>query len=102
MRTAILVATAVVIMVECLPRPSAAAVYYPWCALLENKEGGQRSCFFLTRDQCRASLTVNGGYCYENPNPRSFYQSSAVPPSSAPPPRGPASSKKKSSTAGLQ
>jgi hypothetical protein len=86
MRTTIF-ATAVLATVGFLPRPSAAAVYYPWCAQYYNTIDGGRSCAFVTRDQCRASLGGIGGYCYENPTPPSVYQSSAVPP---PRPRRPA------------
>jgi hypothetical protein len=78
MRTAILVATVLVIM-ELLLRPSAAAIYYPWCAVFYNNNG-TRSCAFVTRDQCRASLGGIGGYCYENPKPTSVYQGIAAPP----------------------
>jgi Protein of unknown function (DUF3551) len=79
MRTAIL-ATAALAVVEVMPRPAAAAIYYPWCAAYYIGQGGARSCAFLTRDQCMASLGGIGGYCYENPKPPSVYQGSAVPP----------------------
>jgi len=81
MRTAILVA-AVLATIEFMPRPGAAAIYYPWCAQYYNLSSS-RSCAFVTRDQCMASLGGIGGYCYDNPKPRSVYQGSAVPPPSA-------------------
>jgi hypothetical protein len=77
MRTKVLVA-AMLVSLEFLPRPGAAAVYYPWCAQYFNNDG-TRSCAFVTRDQCRASLGGIGGFCYENPKPPSVYQSSGVP-----------------------
>jgi hypothetical protein len=88
MRTTLLAAP-VMAMLEFLPHPSVAAVYYPWCAASEHTIEGGRSCAFLTRDQCRASLGGIGGYCYQNPNPPSVYQGSAAPPVTAEQQRGP-------------
>jgi hypothetical protein len=69
---------AALVLVEFVPRPSAAAIYYPWCAQLDIRDGG-RTCAFVTKAQCMASLGGIGGFCYQNPNPPSVYQSSAVP-----------------------
>jgi len=82
MRTTLLVA-AMLTMVEFMPRPSVAAIYYPWCAQF-GASPASRSCAFLTKAQCTASLGGIGGYCYENPKPPSVYQGSAVPTSPAP------------------
>jgi hypothetical protein len=85
MRTTIFV-TAVLAMVELLPRPSAAAVYYPWC--FQHYDLSQTlECAFVSRDQCSASIPGIGGYCEMNPYPRSFYRSylpGAAAPSSPP------------------
>ena len=79
MRTTLLVVT-VLTMVEFMARPSAAAIFYPWCAQYYYSVSS-RSCAFLTKAQCTASLGGIGGYCYENPKPPSVYQGSAMPPS---------------------
>jgi hypothetical protein len=78
MRTTILV-MAVIAIVEFLPGPSVAAIYYPWCAQYAVKDGASPDCSFITRDQCMASVAGNMGYCLQNPKPPSVYQGSAVP-----------------------
>jgi hypothetical protein len=40
-----------------------AADSYRWCAVYM---GGPASCHFHTEEQCRASLSGNGGFCQEN------------------------------------
>jgi len=42
---------------------------YRWCALFGNGGdlGGIRSCYFMTEQQCRATLSGLGGTCLLNP-----------------------------------
>lgn len=37
---------------------------YPWCA---NYGPSTRNCGFATFEQCRATISGNGGYCAQNP-----------------------------------
>ena len=53
----------------------AKADFYPWCAMHGNGGdlGGIRSCYFMTEQQCRATLSGLGGLCipnsFETPEP---------------------------------
>lgn len=38
---------------------------YPWCAFY-NVAGGITECFYSNIEQCRASVSGVGGFCYEN------------------------------------
>ena len=45
---------------------------YPWCAIYSTK-GGTPTCSFITREQCKVSVSGIGGICIENtvaPAPR--------------------------------
>lgn len=47
-----------------------AAVIYPWCAYYGGGRmggGGASNCGFLTRPQCMATISGNGGFCDGNP-----------------------------------
>jgi Protein of unknown function (DUF3551) len=39
---------------------------YPWCAQYSGDVGGQ-NCGFNTLQQCRATVSGVGGFCFENP-----------------------------------
>jgi len=39
---------------------------YPWCAQYGGTFGGS-NCGFSTMQQCRATVSGVGGYCYRNP-----------------------------------
>jgi hypothetical protein len=45
---------------------SKAEITYPWCAQYSNEHGG-KNCGFATLEQCRATVSGNGGYCERNP-----------------------------------
>jgi hypothetical protein len=45
--------------------PAEARSDAPWCAFL-NSSGGFDECLYYTIDQCRATVSGVGGYCYEN------------------------------------
>jgi uncharacterized protein DUF3551 len=47
-------------------RPAAAAFNLPWCAQYSDRSG-IRSCAFYTFQQCRATVSGVGGYCFQNP-----------------------------------
>ena len=41
---------------------------YPWCAEYTGGAlGGSGSCYFMTIEQCRATVSGVGGYCTPNP-----------------------------------
>ena len=41
---------------------------YPWCAEYTGGAlGGASSCYFMTIEQCRATVSGVGGYCTPNP-----------------------------------
>jgi hypothetical protein len=39
---------------------------YPWCAQYSGDVGGE-NCGFSTMQQCQATVSGIGGYCYQNP-----------------------------------
>jgi len=39
---------------------------YPWCAQYSGDVGGE-NCGFVTIQQCQATVSGIGGYCYQNP-----------------------------------
>jgi hypothetical protein len=41
--------------------------YYPWCFRNDRTESSSLSCFYMTRDQCMATLSGLGGACIQNP-----------------------------------
>jgi hypothetical protein len=48
---------------------------YRWCAEYSGGgHGGSTSCYFVTLEQCRASVSGVGGFCRQN----SFYDGRAV------------------------
>ena len=65
-----------------LPGGEARADPYRWCADYSGGGlGGARNCYFITLEQCRATVSGAGGTCTPNP----FYSG----PSSDGPPRRP-------------
>jgi hypothetical protein len=46
-------------------RPAAAAGQEAWCAYYDDNQG--TNCGFVTRQQCEADISGNGGYCAANP-----------------------------------
>ena len=64
-----------------LPGGEARADPYRWCADYSGGGlGGARNCYFITLEQCRATVSGAGGTCTPNP----FYTG---PPSDGPPRR---------------
>ncbi|MBS0245914.1 MAG: DUF3551 domain-containing protein [Proteobacteria bacterium] len=49
------------------PRPAAAEIIYPWCAVYSERLVGATNCGFSTPVQCRAALSGLGGMCMQNP-----------------------------------
>jgi hypothetical protein len=45
--------------------PASAGIEYPWC-MMQGRNTPQ-SCTFTTKEQCRASLAGNSGFCDLNP-----------------------------------
>lgn len=50
-----------------LPTQARAEVQYPWCAQYGGHDYEGTNCGFVTLEQCRATISGIGGYCYENP-----------------------------------
>ena len=63
--------TMVVAIVMLLPGALAASAQTPdpyrWCAELLLNWGGASNCWFMTLEQCRATVSGVGGYCTPNP-----------------------------------
>jgi hypothetical protein len=47
---------------------------YRWCATYGQGFGGSESCYFMTMEQCRASVSGLGGFC----RPNYFYDGKPV------------------------
>lgn len=52
------------------PKPAAAEIIYPWCAVYSERTVGATNCGFSTLAQCRATISGVGGWCVENPEYR--------------------------------
>jgi hypothetical protein len=61
-----LVFTLVVLAIGASAVPARAEVQYPWCAEYRRYVGGT-NCGFVTYQQCLATISGIGGYCYRNP-----------------------------------
>ena len=53
---------------------SAQGTYYPWCA---RYDAYAYNCGFTTWQQCQATISGGGGWCYQNPMPGPMVQSRA-------------------------
>jgi len=47
---------------------------YRWCATYGTGFGGSESCYYMTIEQCRASVSGLGGFC----RPNNFYDGKPV------------------------
>jgi hypothetical protein len=47
---------------------------YRWCAVFGSQHGGATSCYSVTLEQCRATISGLGGFCTEN----NFYDGKPV------------------------
>jgi len=47
---------------------------YPWCAVLGGSDDLSTGCFYMTLQQCQASISGNGGFCTHN----NFYDGKPV------------------------
>jgi hypothetical protein len=70
-RTAGFVALALPLVLMASPASTYEKPYdpYPWCAVYGSKMGGASNCGFLTLEQCRLTVSGNGGFC----EPNQFY-----------------------------
>lgn len=76
MRTA---AAALLLLIAGNATASAQADPYHWCALYYGDGlGGTTSCYFVTQQQCLATVSGIGGYCM--PNPRNLPRADATAP----------------------
>ena len=57
---------------------------YPWCAEYSFRSGAS-NCYFMTLQQCQATVSGNGGFCREN----LFYNPGPKKTGSSRPPRQP-------------
>jgi uncharacterized protein DUF3551 len=54
---------------------SAQSAYsYPWCSRYFKRGGGGMSCYYTSYEQCMATVSGIGGYCFQSP----FYQAPAA------------------------
>ncbi len=49
------------------PKPAAAEIIYPWCAIYSERTVGATNCGFSTLAQCRETISGIGGGCVPNP-----------------------------------
>jgi hypothetical protein len=63
MRNLILGAATLVLAATALPLTASAEIEYPYCA----SGRGTGGCSYATLDQCRATVSGAGGYCFSNP-----------------------------------
>jgi hypothetical protein len=49
---------------------------YPWCARQAGRDYDTTSCYFTSNQQCMATISGGGGWCYQNP---AYRASAAVP-----------------------
>ena len=49
------------------PPPAKAETLYPWCAQYSGEDNDATNCGFITRAQCKETISGVGGACYENP-----------------------------------
>jgi Protein of unknown function (DUF3551) len=47
---------------------------YRWCGVFGGGESNVTNCYFMTIEQCRASMSGNGGFC----TPNGFYDGRPV------------------------
>ena len=62
-----LTAVAALAVMLALPSQARAQEPYPWCAEYGGPDGGGSTCEVVSRAQCKSTVSVIGGYCYENP-----------------------------------
>ena len=78
MRVPLRVAAALVVgLLACAAAPVAPAKAdpYRWCAQYAGGGfGGSTNCYFITIEQCRATISGNGGFC----EPNTFYDGRPV------------------------
>jgi hypothetical protein len=54
---------------------SAQSAYsYPWCSQLPAAQSDATTCYFTSYQQCMATISGIGGYCYQSP----YYHASAA------------------------
>ena len=61
------ITTAVLILIATSSADTARADPYRWCAEFGSQHGGATSCYSVTLEQCRATVSGVGGFCRENP-----------------------------------
>jgi hypothetical protein len=40
----------------------------PWCARYFDRRGGTTACYFTSKEQCMATVSSVGGFCFESPS----------------------------------
>jgi hypothetical protein len=68
-----LASAAVVLLAGALPE-TASADPYKWCAVYGGADNGGTNCYFMTLEQCRATVSGAGGFC----QPNGFYDGRPV------------------------
>jgi hypothetical protein len=47
--------------------PAQSAYSYPWCSQLPSAQSDATTCYFTSYQQCMATISGIGGYCYQSP-----------------------------------
>ncbi len=50
-----------------VPASAQSPYSYPWCSRQTTRDTSTTSCYFISREQCMATISGIGGYCYQNP-----------------------------------
>ena len=61
------ITAALLILIATSSADTARADPYRWCAEFGSQHGGGTSCYSVTLEQCRATVSGVGGFCRENP-----------------------------------
>jgi hypothetical protein len=58
---------AVALIGEIQTASAQSAYSYPWCSRYFKRGGGGSSCYYATYQQCMATVSGIGGYCFQSP-----------------------------------
>jgi hypothetical protein len=64
MRASLTIATLVTLLAGF--NATAKADPYPWCAVYGMEDSGSTNCYFMTLQQCQATISGVGGFCTRN------------------------------------
>ncbi len=62
----LIIVTLVTLVLGFAHHPARANDPYQWCAVYGPEDGGSANCYFLTLQQCQATISGVGGWCMRN------------------------------------